>query len=548
MAEQHLTSTPIAAEMPGIEVPLTTPPTASEQRGFYEVAYSHGFGSRIFKHVPLLDRIRLRVASRWTKLCVDESLHDLTEIAGQDISEEGLDAEQAMLWLSTKCPNLNCVSVRRKPRSERHEFVDDMLIYLEHSTPQPVWWKMVDTSLEQLALKCAQLTYLDVQGCTGVTDKSLILVSQQSANLTHLEVSYTGVTDVGLTSVGLHSTRLKNLIARGLRKCTDASVSVIGQRCRQLEHLDVKDCQVTDASILTVARHCPALQWLDVSMSTRVTDCSMAVVAELCPQLRHLNLVGCSVGDATLRTLGTRCPRLQRLELSTTCTVTDAGVRSLGAHCPDLVHLNLGRCTAVTDAGIQAVGSSCPRLQHLWVQGCDRVTDASIRVVAVHVGSALTWLACLHCRYVTDASISVIARCCPQLQRLDVSHCTGVTDASLTALGGHCPQLQHLAAGSCPGCTDATLVAVSQGCQQLQHLFLQRTGVTDAGLIAVGTHSGQLQSLILSGCAGVTEVGLAHVLWQCKQLFSLAIQGCMGIRFARIRRIAAERTRCTIHR
>lgn len=60
-----------------------------------------------------------------------------------------------------------------------------------------------------------------------------------------------------------------------------------------------------------------------------------------------------------------------------------------------------------------------------------------------------------NCRNVSDASVVLLAECCPKLRYLDL-HGTGITDASIKALAACCPQLR------CVACSDTKVTKAGQ--------------------------------------------------------------------------------------
>jgi Leucine Rich Repeat (LRR) protein len=142
-------------------------------------------------------------------------------------------------------------------------------------------------------------------------------------------------------------------------------------RERRLPGLDASG-QMTDALLDRVSRlgHITAL---DLQSSKELTDRGLRHLARL-PRLRHLNLMGCAIGDAGLEVLR-RLPELRSIVLAWT-GVTDAGAAHLAA-CEHLGRVDLSS-TSTGDGAIRALAGK-RELRHF--RSGDRVTDRGLALL-----------------------------------------------------------------------------------------------------------------------------------------------------------------------
>lgn len=124
-----------------------------------------------------------------------------------------------------------------------------------------------------MAHKSRRLTHLDVRGCLGITDASIIETARACPDLSVLRVY-----------------NCANL--------TDASIVEIARMCPKLTLLDVGYCPgITNASIIEVARGCPRLEMLQVPGCAAITHSSIVRVVKMCASLTDLNAIACRAVD-----------------------------------------------------------------------------------------------------------------------------------------------------------------------------------------------------------------------------------------------------------
>eukprot|EP01047_Picozoa_sp_COSAG01_P037242 COSAG01_NODE_2948_length_6807_cov_38.353555_3_plen_886_part_00 len=236
---------------------------------------------------------------------------------------------------------------------------------------------------------------------------------------------------------------------------------------------------------------------------------------------------------------------------------TDDVVAAFAEECGvEVRSISLRRCNDITDASVSKVGKCCPNLTTLDLNGhgCRQLTALGLNGCRVtdaglsKVGEGcwqLTVLDLTECSAVTDAGVSKVAKGCRQLTTLHLSRCSAVTDAGVSKVAEGCRQLTALYLDGCSAVTDAGVSKVGEGCRQLTALWLNGCRVTDAGLSKVGEGCSQLTALNLRGCSVVTDVGVSKVAKGCPQLMVLDLYGCSAVTDAGVSKVSESCTQLT---
>lgn len=127
-------------------------------------------------------------------------------------------------------------------------------------------------------------------------------------------------------------------------------MAAVGQRCKQLEDLNLRFCEgLTDKGLVEFALGVgKSLKSLGVAACAKITDISMEAVASHCGSLETLAL------DSEF--------------------IHNQGVLAVAQGCPHLKSIKL-QCINLTDDSLKAVGVSCLSLELLALYSFQRFTD-----------------------------------------------------------------------------------------------------------------------------------------------------------------------------
>eukprot|EP00899_Mesostigma_viride_P000152 jgi/Mesvir1/10137/Mv06766-RA.1 len=536
-----------------------------------------GIGARVMSSLPIPNRIRLRRTCRAFKSAVDDSLHSLTELFGEDIAGGGCHpGERGLTWLLDKCPHL--VTLSTSARADHLEWwnerdatalawtwlgndenifsaflsLDDIgrryreLEYLNVAGCVDV----TDADLTALARSCRHLLAVDVSGCRDVTDASIIAIAEHCKDLQRIFLcECEDVTDYSLVALSEHC---RHLVAVGVgsTSATDVGITALVRNCPQLRQLVLPD-QVTDAGIRQVAQHCPELMRLGLTDPESVTEASMKIVAERCRRLEQLDGPWCDyITDDFLCSMAGNVGLFRRLSLARTPT-SDRSLGSISDYCWWLQHLDVRRCVGVTDEGLEEIAGGCKQLRHLAVSGCPDVGDFGVRCIAERCPNLRTLK--VADTEITDDSMRAVAAFCPELRQLDMSSCFRVVDAgTLVALARGCRELEHLDVSWTECVTQGGVAAVSRYCvrlrvfraccgalrdkdvavlikgvgRRLRVLDLAGNKITDRTLKLVGQHCRWLHELDVASHSRVTDAGVSAVALACRELRMVDVSMC----------------------
>ncbi|VEL08316.1 unnamed protein product [Protopolystoma xenopodis] len=130
-----------------------------------------------------------------------------------------------------------------------------------------------------------------------------------------------------------------------------------------LASLDLRGTQAltNEAGISWLAEHCPHLEEMVLAnIQTLTQERTIAEMLGRMTRLRILDLCGLTaIGDVTMRVLATKCPHLEKLDV--TCTsVTKVGLEHLAeAPARSLHSLNISHCRQITRDSLEKLVKSC---------------------------------------------------------------------------------------------------------------------------------------------------------------------------------------------
>ncbi|CAI9761005.1 unnamed protein product [Fraxinus pennsylvanica] len=171
-----------------------------------------------------------------------------------------------------------------------------------------------------------------------------------------------------------------------VRHCSDRSLSLVAQRCPNIQVLSIKNCsRVSDVIMAEIASGCPKLKELDVSYFYQISHTSLATIGSHCPNLhilrrnlmnwvdpsQHVGIVPNEYlnafpkdGNSEVAAIGKFMPRLLRLELRYS-KFTGTGLAVISEGCLDLEYIDLSGCRGVSRRNIENLRSNLKTLKHI---------------------------------------------------------------------------------------------------------------------------------------------------------------------------------------
>jgi hypothetical protein len=224
------------------------------------------------------------------------------------------------------------------------------------------------------------------------------------------------------------------------------------------------------------------------------------------------------------------CTKLETLTLLDFQNAQQVLLITAGAnHLPHLTTFNVSGYRYLTEAPINSLARCCPKLTAFNLKGCHKLMDASIMVLAASCPQ-LTTLNATYCIQLTNIAILALAKGCPKLKDLTAVGSSQLTDESIAALAEGCPRLTTLNAKGCGRLTDASIVAMAKGCPQLTTLNASWCDrLTGASILAVVEGCRSLTTLYVEGCKHLTDGAIHALAATCPQLTTLNIAQCCNL-------------------
>jgi len=310
-------------------------------------------------------------------------LFSQTEIlVSLDLSKTGMtDQCLNQLVKSKKLPNLQTLKL-----AECEQITDEAMYALVQACPA-----LTNIDLRQLSqLSGRTLDYfgtfytnvksLWVDGCFRIfgssetNDDPFALFVQNNLGLSVFSANGTMITDSHLSHMNL----LKDLEHIGFQesKVTSVGIEHLATLNRNINNVNVSNCQMEDSLFGSLKKASGALKELDISSCRRLSNEAISDFASYLGNVVKLSLANVkSLNDKAVEQIALYANKLQNLNLSNSQSITSKSIASI-ANIHTLQYLDCSQCPCVGDVG--PLGSGCPQLQTLLLQKNSHIMSGSI--------------------------------------------------------------------------------------------------------------------------------------------------------------------------
>jgi hypothetical protein len=257
-----------------------------------------------------------------------------------------------------------------------------------------------DAGVAAVAAGCPRLRALKAESDAGISDAAITAVATHCPNLQELNVSGCAATDTGICAIARHCCSLRVLNMEGCRSLTDACLLELSSHCPDLEILSADDGQLTDTGLRAIARNCNKLVDLQLGSSAitgaaidelarsecaarlrrlRLESDGVEHVAGTFPRLKELHILDCPNLADTTRLCA---PMLESLFVDGRA-LSDASFERLGSQCPALEYLDISSAPLATDASVTALARGCSRLRMINLHACEHLTWRAVEALVI---------------------------------------------------------------------------------------------------------------------------------------------------------------------
>ncbi len=172
-----------------------------------------------------------------------------------------------------------------------------------------------DEALLKIIQGCPSLRHISAPN-TRLENPTLEAIGKYLPHISYLDLSSCNVDDAGLQILATHCTLLRTLILYGCSSITDKSCLYLSQDIgkglsSELEILNMGDCgQITENGVEYLAQGCQKLRELVVDRCNRVTGKSLLILLEKCRNMRRLSFLYCRIFDAEKTQLTQAAPHV----------------------------------------------------------------------------------------------------------------------------------------------------------------------------------------------------------------------------------------------
>jgi len=288
---------------------------------------------------------------------------------------------------------------------------------------------LTSAALSQIAKKCPDLKFLDLNRCGRMTDATLAQIADGCPLITEVRLGGAFlVTDEAFAYFIKSHPKLKQVVLDNAPKAglqTLQAVSTLAEAAV----LTFANCMTLDDALVKNLKTAPVLKELTLSHSAIITNEGASAVLD-------------SVSSA----------KLTALDLSSCLCLNDSIAKKIAAKFPRLQELSLEGCQITDEGGIE-IASSCTRLKKLSLRRT-LVGNETLQAIAVNAGKHLIHLNLNGLQEISEDTLVIITENCPNLEEVDLSWLRAVDDAVIAKFLAAAPNLSKICVWGCNKITD----------------------------------------------------------------------------------------------
>eukprot|EP00300_Choanocystis_sp_HF-7_P009500 c16466_g1_i1.p2 GENE.c16466_g1_i1~~c16466_g1_i1.p2 ORF type:complete len:399 (-),score=90.88 c16466_g1_i1:87-1283(-) len=196
-------------------------------------------------------------------------------------------------------------------------------------------------------------------------------LANHCASLTRLDLTRSSISDNAAASIAQNLPGLTTISLAQVSGISPFAVSMIGERCKNLERISLTQMRVGLSSLMTLTRHASNLTHLDLAGCRDVGDVALQGFARGCRHLRRVNLRQCiNASDKGVSPLVEACLQLEEIHLDGVA-ITDASLIALASYSKKLRSVSLSSHPvfhSLTSSALQNLGHGCPMIERLYLR------------------------------------------------------------------------------------------------------------------------------------------------------------------------------------
>nr|XP_015219501.1 PREDICTED: uncharacterized protein LOC107079475 [Lepisosteus oculatus] len=333
-------------------------------------------------------------------------------------------ANDKTLWQTVRIENCICLNDTWLSNIGRH-CPKSLTLYRCQSE------SITDKGLDDLFRQCKySLKELSVTSCSGPRlsgDSVLLHCTAHCIQLTSVDISWTGATDMGVLSLVNSCNRLQSLSINGCQMTDDALKGLVKRHGKSLNRLEAFGCHALSAkSMSSLADQCPNLRVLNIGQMPKITDVCLTHMIPCFKHLTSINVTGINVvRDRTVHCIVKHCSKLESLTLSSCPCITDVSLVEVSTYLPTIRYFDVSGCRKVTDTGVQAITLTCRHLQYLDLSST-RTGKRGVCLLANYCYRSLECVKLSFCKDVSEDAVKKLCKNCKRLKLLHLFGCHGI--------------------------------------------------------------------------------------------------------------------------